>query len=161
MRIYNGKKSSLTIPLSGNQRLSIPSHSVSTDFMPNKDFLSLIVTSYDYDEIALIVSGPFEIAMCSQVSGCTGFVTQSLEEAIAKFSPKEDKTTELGPCEKEEKKPLEEEKTENLSYLEVESVDEGVEFPLEENTPEDIPAIQDEEKKPKRRKVIRKKKNEE
>lgn len=90
MRIYNGKKSTLTIPLSGNQRLSIPPHSVSGDFMPNKDFLSLMVTTFDYNEISLIVSGPYEISMCSQVSGCTGFVSQSLEEAIAKF-PEEKK----------------------------------------------------------------------
>lgn len=154
MRIYNGKKSSLTIPLSGNQRLSIPSHSVSTDFMPNKEFLSLIVTSYDYDEIALIVSGPFEIAMCSQVSGCTGFVTQSLEEAIAKFSPKEDKPAEAP---KAEEQPIKEETPAPTEQ----PVEEKTEAPSEENTPEDTPAIQDEEVKPKRRKVIRKKKNEE
>lgn len=147
MRIYNGKKSSLTIPLSGNQRLSIPSHSVSTDFMPNKEFLSLIVTSYDYDEIALIVSGPFEIAMCSQVSGCTGFVTQSLEEAIAKFSPKEDEPVEFP------KEPIKEEAPAPTEQ----PVEEKTEAPSEE----DIPAVQDEEVKPKRRKVIRKKKNEE
>ena len=153
MRIYNGKKSSLTIPLTGNQRLSIPPFSVSGDFMPNKEFLSLIVTSYDYDEIALIVSGPFEIAMCSQVSGCTGFVTQSLEEAIAKFSPKEDEPVEFP----KKKEPIKEETQTEVKQ----PVEEKTEAPSEENTPEDIPAVQDEEVKPKRRKVIRKKKNEE
>ena len=62
--------------------------------MPNTEFLSLLVGSYDYSELALIISGPYEINMCSQVSGAAGFVVQSLEEAIERFTPKEDKKKE-------------------------------------------------------------------
>lgn len=90
MRIYNGKNSQVDMPLANGQRITIASKSVSGDIMPSNEFLSLLVTSYDYSEIALIVSGPFEINMCSQVSCCAGFVVNSLEEAIERFVPKEE-----------------------------------------------------------------------
>lgn len=89
MRVFNGTNSQLDLPLSGIQRITIPAKSVSGDIMPSNEFLSLLVGSYDYSEIALIVSGPFEINMCSAVSGSAGFVVQSLEEAIERFTPKE------------------------------------------------------------------------
>ena len=150
MRIYNGKKSTLTIPLSGNQRLSIPPHSISGDFMPNKEFLSLMVTTFDYNEIALVVSGPFEIAMCSQVSGCVGFVCQSLEEAVAKFSTPEAKPSEPAAPEEKEEKPLPEEKP----------TEETKEEPVAPSEEEVTTAPPVEKEKPKRRRVTRKKKEE-
>ena len=89
MRIYNGTDMQIDLPLiGGDQRLTIPSHSVTTDFMPNAEFLSMVVGSDNYDELALIVSGPFEISMCSKVSGSVGFVVQSLDEAIERFTVK-------------------------------------------------------------------------
>lgn len=90
MRIYNGTKSVINLPLTESQRITVAGHSVSGDIMPNTEFLSLLVGSYDYSELALIISGPYEINMCSQVSGAAGFVVQSLEEAIERFTPKED-----------------------------------------------------------------------
>lgn len=105
MRVYNGTNSQVDLPLAGDQRITISSHSVSKDIMPSTEFLSLLVSSYDYNELALIVSGPFEINMCSGVSGCVGFVCQSLEEAIERFQPKventEDKKEEVNQPEKE------------------------------------------------------------
>lgn len=89
MRIFNGTTKFIDMPLSGIQRLQIAPKGVSADFMPNSEFLSLLVSSYDYNEIALIVSGPYEINMCSSISGSVGFVVQSLEEAIERFSSKE------------------------------------------------------------------------
>lgn len=89
MRIYNGTKKSMDMPLSGIQRLQIAPYSVSQEFMPNSEFLSLLVSSYDYSELALIVSGAFEINMCSSVSGSVGFVVQSLEEAVERFAQKD------------------------------------------------------------------------
>ena len=56
MRVYNGTKSQINLPLSGTQRITIPAHSVSGDIMPSNEFLSLLVSSYDYNELALIVS---------------------------------------------------------------------------------------------------------
>jgi hypothetical protein len=88
MRIYNGMNKQVDMPLANGQRLSIAAKSISGDFMPNNEFLSLLVTSFDYSEIALVVSGPFEISMCSQISSCVGFVVNSLEEAIARFADK-------------------------------------------------------------------------
>lgn len=107
MRVYNGKNSQLDLPLSGIQRISIPPHAVSGDIMPSNEFLSLLVSSFDYDEIALIVSGPYEISMCAGVSGSVGFVVQSLDEAIERFAKKEDKPTE-------EKIVVEDKKEENI-----------------------------------------------
>lgn len=89
MRIFNGTTKFIDMPLSGIQRLQIAPKGVSADFMPNSEFLSLLVSSYDYSEIALIVSGPYEINMCSSISGSVGFVVQSLEEAVERFSPKD------------------------------------------------------------------------
>ena len=90
MRIYNGTNSQLDLPLSGTQRISVPPHSVSGDIMPSNEFLSLLVGSFDYSELALIVSGPYEITMCAGVSGSVGFVVQSLDEAIERFAKKEE-----------------------------------------------------------------------
>ena len=106
MRIYNGTKSQVNLPL-GTQRLTIPSHTVSGDFMPNNDFLSLLVSSYGYDELALIVSGPFEITLCSSIPSCAGFVVQSLEEAIERFTPKTEEKKEIKEEVKPEEKPIE------------------------------------------------------
>lgn len=97
MRVYNGTNSQLDLPLSGIQRITIPAKSVSGDIMPSTEFLSLLVSSYDYSEVALIVSGPFELNLCASVSGSVGYVVQSLEEAIERFSvdnKKTDLTTE-------------------------------------------------------------------
>ena len=98
MRVYNGTNSQLDLPLSGSQRISIPPRTVSGDVMPSTSFLSLLVSSFDYSEIALIVSGPYEISMCAGVSGSVGFVVQTLEEAIERFAekkPEENKSTEM------------------------------------------------------------------
>lgn len=98
MRVYNGTKSQINLPLSGTQRITIPAHSVSGDIMPSNEFLSLLVSSYDYNELALIVSGPFEINMCAGISGSVGFVVQSLDEAIERFAPKECPKCNQDPC---------------------------------------------------------------
>lgn len=90
MRIYNGTNSQIDMPLTGTQRITIPAHSVSGDIMASSDFLSLLVSSYDYSELALIVSGPYELNLCAQVSGSVGFVVQSLDEAIERFQPKKE-----------------------------------------------------------------------
>lgn len=125
MRVYNGKNSQLDLPLSGIQRISIPPHAVSGDIMPSNEFLSLLVSSFDYDEIALIVSGPYEISMCAGVSGSVGFVVQSLDEAIERFAKKEDKPTEKIVVEdKKEENICECEKTGFCKIIEEEKIEE-------------------------------------
>lgn len=130
MRIFNGKNVQLDLPL-GSQRIVIAPKSVSGDIMPSNEFLSLLVTSYDYSEIALIVAGPYEINMCADVSGSVGFVCQSLEEAIARFTPKCDCQKEV----KAEEKPCEckEECTCCSNEAELEVVEPEVE-PVKEET---------------------------
>ena len=112
MRVYNGTKSQLDLPLSSLQRITIPANAVSGDIMPSTEFLSLLVGSYDYSEIALIVSGPYEINMCAGVSGSTGFVVQSLEEAIERFAPKEVSVPQISSADKKEPETIAEEQPE-------------------------------------------------
>ena len=87
MRIYNAKKSQMDLPIGSNTRLTIPSHSVSKDIMPSDDFLTLVASTFDETEIALIVAGAFEINMCAKNPACTPLVCQSLDEAIERFNP--------------------------------------------------------------------------
>lgn len=93
MRIFNGKNAQISLPL-GMVRLEIPSKVASKDFAPNPDFLSLIVTSYTEKDIALIVSGPFELSMCSTMPAVAPLMVQSLEEAIERFTPKQEELKE-------------------------------------------------------------------
>lgn len=90
MRIYNGKKSSINIPLPNGERLVVESKSISGDFMPSETFLNMIKTSFDYDEIALVIAGVTELNMCSSISCVNGFVVNSVAEAVERFLPKED-----------------------------------------------------------------------
>lgn len=130
MRIYNGTNSQLNLPLSSVQRISIAPKSVSGDLMPSNEFLSLLVSSFGYNEIALIVSGPYEISMCAGVSGSVGFVAQSLEEAIERFAEKK----EVAPQEVEvEKEPVVETVKEEKEEEQV-----TVSFNNEENATETI-----------------------
>lgn len=96
MRIYNGKNSQVDLPVA-TQRISIAPHMVSSDIMPNTELLSLIATSFDDTELALIIAGPAELNMCANVPAVTPLVVQSLEEAVERFTPKEEKKAEAIP----------------------------------------------------------------
>lgn len=85
MRIYNGKNSQVDLPVA-TQRISIAPHMVSGDIMPNTELLSLIATSFDDTELALIIAGPAELNMCANVPAVTPLVVQSLEEAVKRFT---------------------------------------------------------------------------
>lgn len=103
MRIYNGTGAVLNLPLVGDQRITIDPESVSKDFMPSDAFLKLIVGAYESNEIALIVSGPYEINMCAQIPALTPLTVQSLDQALERFQKPEPKKEELKK--EEEKKP--------------------------------------------------------
>lgn len=151
MRIYNGTNSQLDLPLSGTQRISVPPRSVSGDIMPSNEFLSLLVSSFDYSEIALIVSGPYEINMCAGVSGSVGFVAQSLDEAIERFAEKEDvmPVAEVNEDTEEkieaEVKPVVEEENEPVCMNCVEEKIE--EEPVKESVIEELPKTKKSKKK--------------
>jgi len=114
MRIYNAKDSQICIPLNGSMRINIAPHSVSQDFLGATEFLTMIVTSYDTTEIALIVSGVYELGICANIPTCTNYVVQTLEEALARFNAVLIKDKE----EVEEKKEVEEEKPEEPVVVE-------------------------------------------
>lgn len=137
MRIYNAKDSQISIPLNGSMRINIAPHSVSQDFLGATEFLTMLVTSYDVNEIALIVSGVYELNICANIPTCTNYVVQTLEEALARFNAvliKDDKV--------EEKKAVEEEK------------------PVEEPVVEEKPSVGVEEAPKPKKKPGRKKKTE-
>lgn len=86
MRIYNGKKSSIDLPLTFGQYIHIDPKSVSKDFMANNKFLAEIVTAFEPSEIALIVGGVYELNMCAAMPALTPLIVQSLDEAIERFN---------------------------------------------------------------------------
>ena len=87
----------MDLPIGSNTRLTIPSHSVSKDIMPSDDFLTLVASTFDETEIALIVAGAFEINMCAKNPACTPLVCQSLDEAIERFNPTPKEEEEVKP----------------------------------------------------------------
>ncbi len=172
MRIFNGTNSLLTLPLNGNQKLEILPKSISQEFMGNTDFLSMIVTSLSSKEIAIVVSGVYELNTCANIPTAVNYVVQSVDEAIIRFGLKKKKEPECvkveekctcKKCEDQEKQPepepepviVEETPTEEpTEQPEPESVECGEETKTDEEKVE--PVV--EEKKPKKR--SRKKKEE-
>ena len=106
MRIYNGTKKTLTLPYAGGENLTIAPKTPSGNVLCTNDFISMLITSYTTDEIAIIASGPFEITACANVPAAVNYVVQSLEEAIKRFHPEanEEKIDRPEP-KKEEPKP--------------------------------------------------------
>ena len=113
MRIYNGTNKQVNLPYVGKERISIDAKSVSGNLGITNDLISLIVTSYGADELAIIVAGPYELSMASNNPVAVNYVVQSLDEAIQRFAAKEEpKNAEEPKVEehKEEEVPAEEEK---------------------------------------------------
>ena len=108
MRIYNGTNSQVSLPYAGKERISIEPKSVSGNLGITNDLISLIVTSFTTDELAIIVAGPYELSMTSSNPVAVNYVVQSLEEDIQRFAPKAPETVE----EVKEEKPVEEQKEE-------------------------------------------------
>ena len=108
MRIYNGTNSQVSLPYAGKERISIEPKSVSGNLGITNDLISLIVTSFTTDELAIIVAGPYELSMTSSNPVAVNYVVQSLEEAIQRFAPKAPETVK----EAVEEKPVEEQKEE-------------------------------------------------
>ena len=115
MRIYNARKSQISIPLTATEKIVVPSYGTSESFLPNPKILSLIVTSFDYSDIALIVSGPNEMTMCSETPCCSGFVVNSLEEALERFQTE---TTASMKCAAKVIDPINEERLEEAKKAE-------------------------------------------
>jgi hypothetical protein len=93
MRLYNGTNSGINLPLNNGQRLIVGPKSISNQFMPSIEFLTLIVTAYSRNDIALVLSGATEIQMCSTVSTIPGYIAQTVQEAVERFNPVTPETT--------------------------------------------------------------------
>lgn len=90
MRIYNATDSQLTLPLVGTTQVIAAPKSVSGDFLPTNEFLSLVVSTFDEKEIALIPSGTTDSIMCANMPVTTPLVVQSIEAAIKRFGRSEE-----------------------------------------------------------------------
>lgn len=152
MRIYNGKNSVINIPL-GNQRITVPAHSISSDFMPSTDFIKTMSVSFDVNEVALIVVGAWEGNMCAGVPAVQPLCVSSLDEALARFnSPLAEKKVETpkkAPAKKEEVKKVEVKKEEPKPEEPkvVEAVEDVKEEPVVEVPEEVLPTEEVEVKK--------------
>lgn len=145
MRIFNGTNYQMDLPYAGNDRLTIPPKSPSGNIMCGSDFLSLLITSYDTSEVAIIVSGPFEISACAKVPAAVNYVVQSLDEAIQRFSIPVEKVEEPVV---EEAKPVEE----VLDAAPEPEVVETVDVPEAEEAPAELPEVEDKPAKKKKSK---------
>ena len=88
MKLFNATNSVIDLPW-GNQRLSIAPKSFSQDFMGTPDFIKLLTTSYNQEELAILVAGPYELSMCASVPVAVNYVVQSMDEAIQRFGLKD------------------------------------------------------------------------
>lgn len=147
MRIFNGTNSLLTLPLSGSQKLEIYPKSVSSEFMGGNEFLSMLVSSLSTDEIAIIVSGPYELNVCANIPTAVNYVVQTLDEAIIRFGLKQPKTTECScencKCEDKESEPVENSESETIKQDEIKNESTPI---TEESNPVEEEVV--EEKKP-------------
>lgn len=87
MRIYNATNAQMNLPFPGGN-VSIAPHSISGNLGANTQTISMLVSAYNTSEIAFVVSGPFELNLCSSIPTVVNYVVQSLEEAIEKLEPK-------------------------------------------------------------------------
>lgn len=89
MRVYNGKNSQVDMPLNGNLRLTIPSHSVCKPFSATDQFLEMIVSNYDDTELAIICDGVIEWNQCARIQALQPMLVQTLDQAVQRFSEPE------------------------------------------------------------------------
>lgn len=119
MRIFNGTKSQVNLPYAGGQRISISPMSVSGNIGPTDELISLIVTAYRDDELAIIVSGPYELTATSRNPVAVSYVVQSLDEAVQKFAVKGAKPIAEEPKPEEPKTEVKEEPEKTEEKVEV------------------------------------------
>jgi hypothetical protein len=119
MRIFNGTKSQVNLPYAGGQRISISPMSVSGNIGPTDELISLIVTAYRDDELAIIVSGPYELTATSRNPVAVSYVVQSLDEAVQKFAVKGAKPVAEEPKPEEPKVEVKEEPEKTEEKVEV------------------------------------------
>lgn len=146
MRIYNATNSQISVPFPGG-RLDIPAHSVSGNVGANTDVISLLVSAYSAEEIAFVVSGPFELNLCSSIPTVPVYTVQSLEEALARFNKgaKDEKKNTVVPDAREEICDPEvecEDECECEDDCEAEEEEDDEELPATDEASVDYPAVE-------------------
>lgn len=147
MRIYNGTQSKISIPWLGtnNPVFELEARTVSGNFMPTNEFLTLLTNSFTPDQIAFIIAGRCEYEVCANVKMAANYTVTSLDEAIDKCTPKK-KAEPVEEIIKEEKEQaVAEENTEATKEDEVAGVDEE-----EENVKPETPEPTNKSKKSKK-----------
>lgn len=125
MRIFNGTKSQVNLPYAGGQRISISPMSVSGNVGPTDELISLIVTAYRDDELAIIVSGPYELSATSRNPVAVSYVVQTLDEAVQRFAVKPEVKEEPKVEVKKEEPVVEEKKPTEVVEEKVEAKEEA------------------------------------
>lgn len=85
MRIYNATNGSMNLPMPSGSRLIIGPKELSRQFYPTVELLSLLVSAYSRDDIAIIIDTAAEVSMGATISALPGYVVGSPEEAILRF----------------------------------------------------------------------------
>jgi len=146
MRIYNGTQSKISIPWLGtnNPVFELEARTVSGNFMPTNEFLTLLTNSFTPDQIAFIIAGRCEYEVCANVKMAANYTVTSLDEAIDKCTPKK-KPEPVEEIIKEEKEQEVAEENTEATKEEVAGVDEE-----EENAKPETPEPTKKSKKSKK-----------
>ena len=146
MRIYNGTQSKISIPWLGtnNPVFELEARTVSGNFMPTNEFLTLLTNSFTPDQIAFIIAGRCEYEVCANVKMAANYTVTSLDEAIDKCTPKK-KAEPVEEIIKEEKEQAVAEENTEATKEEVAGVDEE-----EENAKPETPEPTKKSKKSKK-----------
>lgn len=118
MRIYNNKTAQMEFDLTNVTRLVIPGKSVSKNFMPNTNFINMLVQAYSTADFCFIVSNASEYNLCATTLSATPqYMVGSIEEAFERFGVEVAEKKEQQPVEKEKvietaPEPVKEEKVE-------------------------------------------------
>lgn len=92
MRIYNATKSTMNLPMPNGSRLVVGSRELSRQFYPTVELLTLLVSAYTRDDIAIVMEGAGEVSMGAVVSALPGYTASTPEEAIERFAKPEVKS---------------------------------------------------------------------
>ena len=147
MRIYNGTQSKISIPWLGtnNPVFELEARTVSGNFMPTNEFLTLLTNSFTPDQIAFIIAGRCEYEVCANVKMAANYTVTSLDEAIDKCTPKKKPEPVEEIIKEEKEQEVAEENTEATKEEEVAGVDEE-----EENAKPETPEPTKKSKKSKK-----------
>lgn len=94
MRVFNGTSACLDLPFTGNERISINAHSPSGDMLAATEFITNLISNYSPEEVAVIVSGPYELNICANIKNAHHYVVETIDEAISRFNMGDTKKSE-------------------------------------------------------------------